>query len=67
MGVMRGTANESVNIERTAENMLTKILDGRLHLRHADNIRNDTLGSNNTAQCIRVFLSKLFEQYDYEL
>lgn len=45
------------------ESELTKIFNGRIHLRHTDNISNSTLSSNDATQSIGVFFTKLLEEH----
>jgi len=46
---------------------LTKVLDGRIHLRHTHHVRDSTFCSDNTAKCVGIFFTKLLEQHQSEL
>jgi len=50
-----------------AKRRLTKVLDGRIHLRHTHNVRDGTLCSDDTTKCVGILFTKLFEQHQSEL
>jgi hypothetical protein len=49
------------------ESGLTKILDGRVHLRHTHHVRDGTLCGDDTTKCVGILFTKLLEQHQSKL
>ena len=70
IGVIRGTTEKQINYEfslQETKRRLTKVLDGRIHLRHTHHVRDGTFCSDNTSKRVGIFFTKLFEQHQSEL
>ena len=45
---------------------LTKVLDGRIHLRHTHHVCDGTLCSDDATKCVGILFTKLLEQHQSE-